>query len=176
MRGYQPYDQTTIPGIFRNQVEKSRDIVFLKIRDADKRWIEYTYADIGERVNALASYFLKRGIQPGDRIAIYSGNRPEWVISDIASLSVGATNVTVYPTNSGPEAEYILTDSGSKICMCAGKFQVDNLLKEKGRLQGLQEIIVFDDLTYDDPMVVRFSDALRTGRDNPAFRSNRTSH
>jgi long-chain acyl-CoA synthetase len=167
MRGYQPYDQTTIPGIFRNQVEKSRDIVFLKIRDADKRWIEYTYADIGERVNALASYFLKRGIQPGDRIAIYSGNRPEWVISDIASLSVGATNVTVYPTNSGPEAEYILTDSGSKICMCAGKFQVDNLLKEKGRLQGLQEIIVFDDLTYDDPMVVRFSDALRTGRDNP---------
>ncbi|MGB4109879.1 MAG: long-chain fatty acid--CoA ligase [Desulfomonilia bacterium] len=169
MRVHQPYEETTIPGIFRNQVEKSRDIVFLKIRDADKRWREYTYADISKKVDALASYFLKKGVQPGDRIAIYSGNRPEWVVSDIASLAVGAANVTVYPTNSGPEAEYILTDSGSKICMCAGKFQVDNLLGEKDRLTSLQEIIVFDDLGYDDPLVVNFSDAIRIGGENLAL-------
>lgn len=169
MSAFKPYKDTTIPGIFRNQVEKSRDIIFLRIRDENKNWKEYSYGDVSGQVDALASYFLKKGIQPKDKIAIYSGNRPEWVVSDIAALSIGAADVTVYPTNSGPEAEYILNDSRAKICMCAGKFQVDNLLKEKEKLVYLQEIIVFDELDYQDPMVVKLSNALQTGKGNLNF-------
>lgn len=166
MSTFKPYDDTTIPGIFRNRVEKSRDVIFLKIRDENKKWKESSYGEISEQIDALASYFLKKGIQPNDKIAIYSDNRPEWAVSDIATLAIGATDVTVYPTNSGPEAEYILNDSEAKICLCAGKFQVDNLLKEKDRLKKLQEIIVFDDLDYKDPMVVKLSKALQIGREN----------
>lgn len=166
MSAVKPYNDTTMPGIFRNQVEKSRDIIFLRIRDENKNWKEYTYGDISGQIDALASYFLKKGIQPKDKIAIYSNNRPEWVVADLATLAIGAADVTVYPTNSGPEAEYILNDSRAKICMCAGKFQVDNLLKEKDNLHYLQEIIVFDDLDDKDPMVVKFSHALKTGRKN----------
>ncbi|PKN51303.1 MAG: hypothetical protein CVU55_12785 [Deltaproteobacteria bacterium HGW-Deltaproteobacteria-13] len=169
MSAFKPYNDTTIPGIFRNQVEKSRDIIFLRIRDENKQWKEYSYGDISGQVDALASYFLKKGIQPKDKIAIYSDNRPEWVVSDIAALAIGAADVTVYPTNSGPEAEYILNDSRAKICMCAGKFQVDNLLKEKEKLVYLQEIIVFDDIDFRDPMVVKLSDALQTGKGNLNF-------
>lgn len=164
MSTVKPYNETTIPGIFRNQVEKSRDIIFLRIRDANKAWKEFSYGDISGQMDALASYFLKKGIQPNDKIAIYSDNRPEWVVSDLAALAIGAADVTVYPTNSGPEAEYILNDSRAKICMCAGKFQVDNLLKQKEQLMYLQEIIVFDNLDYKDPMVVKFSDALQSGQ------------
>jgi long-chain acyl-CoA synthetase len=166
MSTFKPYDDTTIPGIFRNQVEKSRDIIFLRIRDENKKWKEYTYGDISGQVDELASYFLKKGIQSNDKIAIYAGNRPEWVVSDLATLAIGAADVTVYPTNSGPEAEYILNDSRAKICMCAGKFQVDNLLKEKDKLVYLQEIIVFDDLDYKDPMVVKLSKVLQIGKEN----------
>lgn len=166
MSAVKPYNDTTMPGIFRNQVEKSRDIIFLRIRDENNNWKEYTYGDISGQIDALASYFLKKGIQPTDKIAIYSNNRPEWVVADLATLAIGAADVTVYPTNSGPEAEYILNDSRAKICMCAGKFQVDNLLKEKDNLHYLQEIIVFDDLDDKDPMVVKFSHALKTGRKN----------
>lgn len=161
---FKPYDETTVPGIFKNQVEKSREKIFLKIRDANKKWQEYSYTMVGEQVNALASYFLKKGIKPGDKIAIYANNRPEWVIADIATLAIGAVDATIYPTNSGPEASYVLNDSESKICMCAGKFQVDNLLKEKKHLKKLKEIIVFDDLDYKDPMVVKLSKALDIGR------------
>jgi long-chain acyl-CoA synthetase len=166
MSAFKPYDDTTIPGIFRNQVEKSRETIFLKIRDENKKWKESSYGDISGQVDALASYFLKKDIQPKDKIAIYSPNRPEWVVSDIAALAVGAADVTVYPTNSGPEAEYILNDSETKICMCAGKFQVDNLLKQKEHLDKLQEIIVFDDLDYENPIVVKLSNALQIGREN----------
>ena len=166
MSAFKPYNETTIPGIFRNQVEKSRDVIFLRIRDENKNWKEFSYGDVSGQMDALASYFLKKGIQPNDKIAIYSDNRPEWVVSDLATLAIGATDVTVYPTNSGPEAEYILNDSRAKICMCAGKFQVDNLLKEKKQLMYVQEIIVFDDLEYQDPMVVKFSNVLKIGKGN----------
>ena len=166
MSTFKPYKDTTIPGLFRNQVEKSREKIFVKIRAEDKSWKEYTYGEIGRQVDELASYFLTKGIKPKDKIAIYSSNRPEWAVSDLAALSIGGIDVTVYPTNSGPEAAYVLNDSGSKICMCAGKFQVDNLLKEKKNLKNLKEIIVFDDLDYKDRMVVKFSDALAIGRKN----------
>lgn len=166
MNAFKPYDDTTIPGIFRNQAEKLHDVTYLKIRDKDRKWKEYSYGEVGALADALASYFLMKGIMPKDRIAIYSNNRPEWVISDVATLAIGAADVTVYPTNSGPEAEYILNDSGSKICLCAGKFQVDNLLKQKERLGCLMEIIVFDDIEVKDPMVVSFSKAIETGKQN----------
>ena len=164
MSEFKPYNDTTIPGIFRNQVEKSRDIIFLRIRDENKKWKEYTYGDISGQVDALASYFLKKGIQPTDKIAIYANNRPEWAVADLATLAIGAADVTVYPTNSGPEAEYILNDSRAKICMCAGKFQVDNLLKEKNNLHYLQEIIVFDEIDSRYPIVVKFSSVLQIGK------------
>ncbi|HOO70699.1 MAG TPA: long-chain fatty acid--CoA ligase [Spirochaetota bacterium] len=166
MNAFKTYDDTTIPGIFKNQVEKSRDKIFVKIRDANNKWKEYSYTETGQMVDALASYFLKKGIKVTDRIAIYSNNRPEWAVSDLAALSIGAADVTIYPTNSGPEALYVLNDSGSRICMCSGKYQVDNLLSEKKKFKNLEEIIVFDDLDYKDPMVVKLSQALETGRKN----------
>ncbi|MBP7738690.1 MAG: long-chain fatty acid--CoA ligase [Spirochaetes bacterium] len=165
MGAFKPYDETTIPGIFKNRVERHPKKVFAKIREG-KDWKDYTYEDTNEQVDALASYFIKKGIKPKDIIAIYSNNRPEWCISDITSLAIGAADATIYPTNSGPEAAYILNDSKAKICMCSGKFQVDNLLGEKKNLKNLKEIIVFDNLDYKDKMVTKFSEALAIGRKN----------
>jgi long-chain acyl-CoA synthetase len=118
---FKPYDETTIPGIFKNNAEKFQNKVFVKIREG-KNWREYSYAESNGYVDALASYFIKKGIKPGDKIAIYSNNRPEWCFSDLAALAIGAADVTIYPTNSGPEAAYILNDSRAKVCMCSGKF------------------------------------------------------
>ena len=163
MGAFKPYEERTIPGIFKNRVEELHGKIFAKIREG-KSWKEYSYDDANEQVDALASYFIKKGIKPKDKIAIYSNNRPEWCITDIATLATGAADVTIYPTNSGPEAAYILNDSGAKICVCSGKFQVDNLLGEKKELKGLKEIIVMDDLVYKDKMVVTFNEALAIGR------------
>ena len=165
MSTFKPYDETTIPGIFKNNAEKLQGKVFVKIREG-KIWKEYTYAESNDYVDALASYFIKKGIKPGDKIAIYSNNRPEWCFADLAALAIGAADVTIYPTNSGPEAAYILNDSRAKICMCSGSFQVDNLLSEKKNLKNLKEIIVFDNLDCKDKLVTRFSDVIAMGKKN----------
>ncbi|MBN1533156.1 MAG: long-chain fatty acid--CoA ligase [Spirochaetes bacterium] len=159
------YTENTMAGIFRNRVSSHGSRQCFRYR-AGTEWKGYTYAETKELVDALASYLINSGINPGDNIAIYSTNRPEWGIADLASLSVGAADVTVYPTNSAPEAAYILKDSNAKVCLCAGKFQVENLLQEKSGLPSLQRIIVFDDLDFADPMVVRFTEAVAQGRAN----------
>ncbi len=52
-------------------------------------------------------------------------------MADYAPFSCAAVNASIYPTNSAPEAAYILDDTKSVICFCEGKFQVDNVLAEK---------------------------------------------
>lgn len=160
-----PYDEITIPAIFKNRIGTLRDRVFVQARDKNKKWLSYTYAESNDIIDAFAAYLMAQGVKPGDRVSIYSNNRPEWAFSDLAVLAIGGVDVTIYPTNSAPEASYIIIDSGSKVCLCAGKFQVDNLLKEKAKMSTLQEIIVFDDEDYKDSMVTTFSEAVKKGKE-----------
>jgi long-chain acyl-CoA synthetase len=156
------YPEITIPGIFRNTAARNNALPFMKYRERGS-WKELTWGDVKKRVDRLASFLIGSGIQPGDRLAVYSQNRPEWAIADLAALSSGACDVTIYPTNSGPEAAFILNDSGSTYCFCAGKTQVDSLLAEKKGLSTLKKIIAFDDMEYGDPMVITLNDALHKG-------------
>ena len=52
--------------------------------------------------------------QPGDRIALVSENRPEWLIADHAIMAVGALTVPPYTTNTTADHAFILTHSGAK--------------------------------------------------------------
>lgn len=160
------YEETTFPGIFRNRAADKPNNVFMKFREAGG-WKDITWREVKNRIDRLASYLIQNGIMPGDRIAIYSENRPEWVFADIATLSVGGIDVTIYNTNSGPEAAFILNDSQSLMCFCSGKAQVDNLLDQKADLTHLKKIIVFDDTQYSDPLVVTLADALKKGGNSP---------
>jgi long-chain acyl-CoA synthetase len=58
---------------------------------------------------------LDLGVAKGDRVAIISENRPEWVTIDLAVLHVGAVTVAIYPTLSAEETAYILSDSGARV-------------------------------------------------------------
>ncbi len=157
------YPETSIPGWFRNRAEVLQAKTFLRYRDY-AQWNDISWLELKDDVDALASFLIKSGIKAGDKVAIYSENRPEWIMADLAVLSVGAADVTIYPTNSDSEAAHIINDSDSLICFCAGSFQADNLLRIKKQLPKLKKIIVFNDETYSDSKVVTLKDALAEGR------------
>lgn len=161
MKRYKYYTESTIPGIFRNRARFYGNETFLKSRDS-KTWHSISWLETMEKVDSIATWLMEEGINPGDKISIYSENRPEWVFADLASLSIGATDVTVYPTNLASEASYIIDHSDSKMCFCSGKYQVDNLLSVRKELPNLEKIIVFDDEKYDDSMVVNLGDILES--------------
>ncbi len=156
------YNKNTVLDILRLGAEKYSDKTLLR-RRIDGEWIDWSWNKIKTQVDCLASFLIDFGLNAGEIVSIYSENRPEWVVSDFGSLSCGAVNAAIYPTNSAKEAAYIINDSRSKVCFCAGKFQVDNLLAEKEKMPSLQLIVVFDDVKYDDPMIMTFSEVLEKG-------------
>lgn len=164
---YRKYDykSNTVLDVFHDSVSRYQDRIFLQARKSSG-WQDISWNQAASEVEAIASYLINFGLQPGDRAAIYSQNRPEWAVADLATLSCGCVDAMIYPTNSAPEAAYVIADSDSVICFCEGKFQVDNLLAEKDRLPNLKKIVVFDDPGYKNNLMISYQDALKEGKAN----------
>ncbi len=160
------FEQNNFAAIFRTTARTNSDKACMKYRSPTE-WVDITWSEALERVDALTSWLIAGGINPGDNLAIYSENRPEWVYADLATLSAGGADVTIYPTNSGPEAAFILNDSGARYCFCSGRKQVENLLEYRNDIKKLERIIVFDDETFNDPFVITLSEAIQSGMRTP---------
>ena len=77
----------------------------------DRHWRPLTWLQIEERVNTAAAGLLARGIESGDRVAIIGESSVEWVIADLAILSIGAVTVAISETASDDDIQWILDDA-----------------------------------------------------------------
>lgn len=91
-----------------------------------------TYREVASRVVAAAHYLQRLGAVTGDRIAILSSTRPEWMEADLAILSAGAVSVSVYQSLPSNDVAYILFDSGAQIVFAENQEQVQKLLSAAG--------------------------------------------
>ncbi len=107
-------------------------------------WVSITHRAALDRVQAISLGLRELGIKPGDKVAIISENRPEWVLSDYACLCTRATDVPIYPTLTAKQTEYILRDSESVAAFCSTTAQVDKVLEAKSALPGLKHVVAFD--------------------------------
>lgn len=106
-------------------------------------WKELSWKKFSEMIFKTANALKNAGIQENDKIAIYADNSAEWMIFDLASLSIGAITVPIYSTNNAEQAEYIIQDSQAKAVLVGDQTQYDacfNLLNKEGN--DLQTIIV----------------------------------
>jgi long-chain acyl-CoA synthetase len=83
------------------------------MRKVNGKYEGITYADLSETVDALAAGLAERGVRPGDKVGIYSYNRPEWVATDLAVAKLGAVLIPVYHTLGADAIRYILNDAGA---------------------------------------------------------------
>ncbi|HXE83103.1 MAG TPA: long-chain fatty acid--CoA ligase [Gemmatimonadales bacterium] len=127
-------------------------------------WVGITHRETLERVQAISLGLRELGIQPGDKVAIVSENRPEWALADYACLTARATDVPIYPTLTAKQTEYILRDSESAAVFCSTAAQVDKILESKGSLPGLKHIIAFDGDAARRPGVTALSAVETKGR------------
>lgn len=102
-------------------------------------WKELSWKKFGEMIFKTANALKNAGIQEDDKVAIYSDNSSEWMIFDLAAMSIGAITVPIYSTNNAEQAEYIINDSQSKIILVGDQAQYDACLdilhKEENNLQ-----------------------------------------
>ena len=79
----------TLPGIFFEQANSLKDKPLFWSKK-DGFWEGVTWSDAAVQVKKLASVLQSYGVKKGDRVLIASENRPEWAISDLAIMSLGA--------------------------------------------------------------------------------------
>ena len=93
---------------------------------------------------ALAAALERLGVQPGERIALLSENRPEWTLTDYAILGLGAVTVPIYPSLLEPDLEYILRDSDSRGIVVASDGQLRKVLNVWSRLPAVKFVLAMD--------------------------------
>lgn len=95
-----------------------------------------------ERVRDLGLGLTTLGVGRGDRVALLSESRPEWLQSDAAILALGAVTVPLYPTLSVDQVGFILADSGARVAIVSNTVQLQKILSLGSTLSALETVIV----------------------------------
>jgi fatty-acyl-CoA synthase len=101
--------EKTIGEQFDETAARFPDQLALIVRHQDVRW---TYAELAERVDALAHGLLAAGLVPGDRVGIWAPNCSEWVLMQFATAKAGLILVNINPAYRTSELEYALNKVG----------------------------------------------------------------
>src|SRR5581483_7254702 len=161
----------TIAAQARRWAEQIPDRVAMRHKDLGI-WQDITWAQLWDTVLNAAHGLLALGVDTGDRVSIHSEDRPEWVLLDLAAVSVRAVTVGLYPTNPTAEVQYTLTDSGARVHLAEDQEQVDKVLAiDPAEIPGLRHMIYTEPRgvrSYDDPRLLSWDAFLDLGRQHRA--------
>ncbi|MDO9138091.1 MAG: long-chain fatty acid--CoA ligase [Lutibacter sp.] len=76
-----------------------------------KTWVGISWTSFGEKIQNLSKALLQFGIKEQQNVAIFAENMPEWIVADVAIMSIRAVTVPIYATNSKNEVAYIINDA-----------------------------------------------------------------
>src|SRR5215467_4410216 len=133
----------TLPSRFLNAVDNLPHPRAQMVR-RDGKWAAVSSQEFLRRVAGLSSAFVELGVKPGDRVGLFSENRPEWHTADFAINGSGAITVPVYFNESLDRMTYILKHCGAKVLFVVGQAQLEKVLAVRGQLPELEQVIVAD--------------------------------
>ena len=155
-------DTITLNQMVQNTIQQHGSQTALSHK-VDKQWQDISYATLGERIKHFCLGLAELGLQKGDRVALLSENRPEWAITDLATLAGGGVTVPMFSTLTAAQVEYIVRDSGAKIICVSSEQQLEKIKAfDTNATTNLQHVVVFDDLPDDS--VRRFDQVCELGQ------------
>ena len=123
--GEEPLWRRTIPDVFAETVARHGAREAAVFREHGERW---SWTELSRRVDALAAGLLALGLEKGDRIGIWSPNRPEWLLVQFASARIGLILVNINPAYRVTELEYVLNKVGCRALLTAEAFKSSDYL------------------------------------------------
>jgi long-chain acyl-CoA synthetase len=138
-------ERRTAPELWRDAVRDApAEPAYLE--EVAESWRPVSWDEAAQRVEALAHGLLARGVRHGDRVAVLSRTRLEWILIDWAAMSIGAVVVGLYPTSTAKECEYMLEHCEAVLAFTENEEQTHKLVSVRGSLPALREVIPFDRL------------------------------
>ena len=159
------HGQATLPTLFRHVVAERGDGVAMREKDLGI-WRAVTWRQYGERARRAGLGLVALGLQPRDVVSIIADNGPEWLYTDLGTLSVGGVTNGIYTTDAPRQVEYIVNDSGTRFFFAGDEEQLDKVLEVRTRCPQLVKIIVFDTEGlhgFKDEQVMTFDELLDLG-------------
>ena len=158
---------TTVASLARDWARRSPRQVAMREKDFGI-WQEYTWAETWDLIETAAHGLLELGLEVGDRVAIHSEDRPEWVILDLATVAVRGITVGLYPTNPTAEVEYLIGDCSPVVFFAEDQEQADKVLEVPAETAASVRRIIYTEPRgfgdYDDPRLLFWDTFLEMGR------------
>jgi long-chain acyl-CoA synthetase len=130
----------------------------------DGRYRATPWAEYASTVRKLGKALLALGFAPGSTVSILGFNRPEWVLLDVAAMSVGGAAAGIYTTCSPEEVRYIVNHAESPVVLVENEAQWDKVRQELSRLPLLRHVVMMAGAPrVDHPLVMRWEDLLTKG-------------
>ena len=127
------------------------------------QWREYSIDEYIEQTNIISGALIELGVQPQDKVAVISNNRPEWNILDMAITQVGAVMVPIYPTISEADYKIILNNCEAGICIVEGIAVMNKIEAIWPETPSLKKLYTF----IDRGKYPFFANLLELGKEHP---------
>src|SRR4051794_9048650 len=131
--------------LFLTRAAEKGDKPFLWAK-RDGEWRSISWAEAARQVAALAAGLKRIGLQPGDRVALVSENRPEWLIADLGIMAAGCITVPTYTTNTTRDHAHVLGNSGAKAVIVSSQKLARNLMPAVFNSDECRHVIGMEDI------------------------------
>jgi long-chain acyl-CoA synthetase len=133
----------SLPAMFFDTAERRGDRPFLWAK-RDRVYRPLSWSEAAAQVMRLARGLLSLGIAPGDRVALVAESRPEWVVADLAIMSIGAITVPAYTTNTTDDHRHVLGDSGARAAIVSTPSLAATLIPAAEQTPSVRAVIAIE--------------------------------
>jgi long-chain acyl-CoA synthetase len=135
--------ERSIYEMFKNVCEKNKDKVAYRHKREGK-WIPVTWAENQETCKKISKSLMALGVKKDDKVDILSWTNLEWIQIDMATVSIGAVVVGIYPNNLADDCAYIINHSDAVVLFVENKDQLDKILQVRSNLPNLRHIVIIE--------------------------------
>jgi long-chain acyl-CoA synthetase len=127
-----------------------------------------TWREAATQVEALARGLRALGLERGDRVALVSENRPEWMIADLAIISAGCITVPAYTTHQVDDHRYLLANSGARAAIVSTAVLAQRVIRAADQVEIVEHIVMLEDPGKSHASstdILRLAEVVGRGRD-----------
>ncbi len=136
-------EMQTLPALFTARVSRSPHKMAYRQYDRDKgEWIDYTWEETQQNITLWRNALAQEGLRQGDRVGIRHGNGYNWVLFDMAALSLGLVTVPLYVDDRPDNVAYVINNAGIKLLFLEHDEQWSCLEEHYDELGGVTRVVV----------------------------------
>src|SRR5579862_2063687 len=136
-----PVPERTLVELFRRQAASRAGSPAMFHRDGD-HWASIVWSDYAEQARSLAAFFISAGLKEQEHVAVWSFNRPEFLITSSATMLARACTAPLYQTLSASEAAYVLGHSDAPIAVVGDEDLLSKVLEVRRQLPALRCVVL----------------------------------